>query len=161
MDQQKQSITKWIILFIIVIFLGGLLAYLFSQKSQNNLNIISSPLSDQIQVPTMMGQRRPMMGVSFKDGTYTSVGNYFAPSGSETIGVTMMLKNNIVTEVRMTADSANDTAHRWQERFIAGSRPLVIGKKISELNISDVSGSSLTPQGFNDALAKIQSQAKI
>jgi len=36
----------------------------------------------------------------------------------------------------------------------------VIGKNIADVQLSRVSGSSLTPEGFNNALATIKSQAQ-
>jgi hypothetical protein len=37
---------------------------------------------------------------------------------------------------------------------------MVVGKNISELQLTKVSGSSLTPQGFMDALEKIKAEAQ-
>jgi hypothetical protein len=42
----------------------------------------------------------------------------------------------------------------------ADYKQYVVGKKIDEVQLTKVSGSSLTPQGFNDALAKIKAEAK-
>jgi hypothetical protein len=46
-----------------------------------------------------------------------------------------------------------------QTDFAANYKTQVIGKKIEGLELSKISGSSLTPKGFNDALEKIRSQA--
>jgi hypothetical protein len=37
---------------------------------------------------------------------------------------------------------------------------MVVGKNIDEVNLGKVSGSSLTPIGFNNAIEDIRSQAK-
>lgn len=50
---------------------------------------------------------------------------------------------------------------RFQDLFAQNYKPLVIGKNIDEVQLGKVSGSSLTPMGFNDALAKIKTQAQI
>ena len=39
-------------------------------------------------------------------------------------------------------------------------KTLVVGKKITDVKLDKVSGSSLTPKGFNDALEQIKTLAK-
>jgi hypothetical protein len=53
---------------------------------------------------------------------------------------------------------APETVH-YQGLFIANYKQYVIGKSIDSLNLSEVSGSSLTSSGFNAAVAEIKAQA--
>ena len=47
-----------------------------------------------------------------------------------------------------------------QGNFKAGFSELVVGKPVDQVSLSVVNGSSLTPKGFMDALAKIKAEAK-
>lgn len=51
-------------------------------------------------------------------------------------------------------------AKKFQEDFAGGIKAVVVGKNLDELNVSKVSGSSLTGAGFNQALEAIKTQAK-
>jgi uncharacterized protein with FMN-binding domain len=96
----------------------------------------------------------------FKDGTYTVVGNYTSPGGPETIGVKLTLKDNLVTAVEVTPNATLPTSKNFQNLVAENVGALVVGKNISEIKLDKVSGSSLTPKGFNDALEKVKAQAK-
>jgi len=96
----------------------------------------------------------------YKDGTYTASGTYKTPQTTETVNVTLTLKNGIVTDTSMTGSPVVPNSIRFQGQFIANYKPLVIGKSIDTLNLTNVSGSSLTSGGFNDAVAKIKVPAK-
>ena len=97
---------------------------------------------------------------NFKDGTYSSRGIYTTPDNQETIGVTLTIENNIVTEAEVISQGVLSTSKNFQAEFISGYKPMVVGKNINDLKLTKVAGSSLTPKGFNDALAKIKDQAK-
>lgn len=95
----------------------------------------------------------------YKDGTYTVTASYNSPAGTESIGVSLTLKNGIITDATVTPLAKHPTSERYQEMFISGYKAYVIGKDIATLNLGVVSGSSLTPIGFNNALAQIKAQA--
>jgi len=98
---------------------------------------------------------------TYKDGTYTATGSYNSPAGLETVGVTLTLKDDKITAVSTTADAANETSKMCQDLFSQGISGVVIGKSLSGLSVSAVNGTSLTPKGFNSAVASIQAQAKL
>ncbi len=98
---------------------------------------------------------------TFKNGTYSAEGDYSAPSGAEHINVTLTLKNGVVTASTVTDGAAmSPISQKMQADFIANYKTMVIGQKIANLNLGKVSGSSLTPIGFNDAVAKIAAEAQ-
>ena len=99
----------------------------------------------------------------YKDGTYTASGTYDTPEGStETIKVSITLKNDAIVESSVSPTTTNDhESQRYQKQFIAGYKQLVTGKKITEVKLSVVSGSSLTSSGWNKAVASITEQAKV
>jgi len=97
----------------------------------------------------------------YKDGTYTAIGDYNSPGGANQIKVTVTLVNDNITDATVTSVVAKGPPSvAFQGQFISGFKQYVIGKNITEVTLSRVSGSSLTPIGWNDAVAKIQTQAK-
>ena len=72
----------------------------------------------------------------------------------------MTLQNDIITSVSATPIANDGTSRRYQAKFISGYQQYVLGKNIADVNLTTVSGSSLTPRGFDDALAQIKTQAK-
>ena len=96
----------------------------------------------------------------YKNGTYSAVGTYEEPDGQASIKVTLTIQNDIVTSADVVSASGDRTSVRYQNKFISGYKQYVVGKKITDINIKKVSGSSLTPDGFNKALESIKTQAK-
>jgi len=96
----------------------------------------------------------------YTNGTYTATGSYMSPGGQEQLSVTLTLVNDIITAVSVTPGAYDRRSQNYQNMFISGYQQYVIGKNIADVNLGAISGSSLTPIGFNDALAQIKSQAK-
>lgn len=96
---------------------------------------------------------------TFVDGTYDATGNYQTPGGREQIGVKVTLKDGVVTDAELTEMGTTGEAKEYQSRFASGYKPQVIGKKISEIKLDRVAGSSLTSVGFNDAINDIAQQS--
>lgn len=96
-----------------------------------------------------------------KDGVYSTTGNYVSPAGPETIDVTLTVKDGLIADASVKANATNPISLKLQGMFIDGYKEFVIGKKLSDLSLSKVSGSSLTPKGFNEALAEIRTQASV
>ena len=96
----------------------------------------------------------------YKDGTYTATGSYMSPGGADKIGVTLTIKNGVVTDASVAPMPGDHMSQRYQTMFASGYTTYVVGKNLSDLNVGKVSGSSLTPQGFNDAVAQIRAQAQ-
>jgi len=96
----------------------------------------------------------------FKDGTYTATGNYSTPEDTESITVKVTLKDGNIIDTTATASMKTEEAKEYAGQFIASYKPLVVGKNISSIKLSRVSGSSLTSQGFNRAIDEIETQAK-
>ncbi|MDR2322016.1 FMN-binding protein [Microbacterium sp. NPDC089698] len=98
-------------------------------------------------------------GSTYKDGTYSADGSYQTPETVEKISVSITLSDDTVTKVEVTGDpQAAETKH-YQSQFIGGISAQVVGKKLDEISVSRVSGSSLTSKGFNQALATIRTEA--
>jgi uncharacterized protein with FMN-binding domain len=102
----------------------------------------------------------PRQASVYKDGTYSATGSYMSPGGYDQIAVTLTLKNDLIISVSATPEAGDNTSAKYQNKFISGYQQYVVGKNIANVNLTAVSGSSLTPKGFDDALAQIKSQAK-
>lgn len=99
---------------------------------------------------------------SFRDGTYTAAGSYTIPTGeTESIGISLTVASDTVTGTSAVSYARNPQSRTYQADFIARYKAYVVGKKLSDLQLSRVSGSSLTPMGFNQAAGQIASQAKL
>lgn len=96
----------------------------------------------------------------YKDGSYSASGSYMSPGGLDNVDVTATLKNGIVTDVEVVGRPGDPTSQRYQDKFIANYKVLVIGKGIDSVHLDKVSGSSLTSGGFNAAIEKIKLEAK-
>jgi len=95
----------------------------------------------------------------YKDGTYTADGSYQAPSGRESITVTLTLASDKVTAVKIGTHATDPNARQYQAMFASGISSVVVGKDIDSLGVTRVAGSSLTSGGFRVALAAIEKQA--
>jgi uncharacterized protein with FMN-binding domain len=96
---------------------------------------------------------------SYKDGTYSADGNYVSPNGTETVGVTVTLAGGAVSDVQITQHPSNPNTRKFQGEFAGGIQSQIVGKKLDEIKVSKVAGSSLTSGGFNQAVEKIKSEA--
>jgi len=101
----------------------------------------------------------PVAHANYTDGTYTESGNYQAPSGTESVSVTITLAANTVTAVTVVGNGQDSNTQLYQEMFASGIGAEVVGKNIDDLKVAKVAGSSLTSGGFNDALATIKADA--
>jgi uncharacterized protein with FMN-binding domain len=97
---------------------------------------------------------------TYKDGTYTATGTYNSPGGQEKVMVELTVSNNVVSSSSVMSGANDPTAESYQSIFIGGYKKYVVGKKLNDINVSNVSGSSLTSIGFKDALKQIEKQAQ-
>lgn len=140
---------------VIVIALAGFGGYKYMGKST------TVPVDNTaIDLPIGVPDNTNSTAFSYKDGTYTSKGGYNSPAGAEEINVSLVLKDDVITDVTVTSLATRPESKNWQGKFISGVKSAVVGKKLTDVTLSKVSGSSLTPKGWNDAVAKIQVQAK-
>ncbi len=95
----------------------------------------------------------------YADGTYTESGSYNAPSGTETVEVTITLADNTITDVSVVGEATDPQAKRHQAEFSDGIAAAVVGKSIDEISVDKIGGSSLTSGGFNEAIDAIKADA--
>jgi len=95
----------------------------------------------------------------YTDGTYTAEGSYQAPSGTESVDVTITLKGDVISSVEVVGNATDPQAKQHQGEFIAGISDVVVGKDIDTIKVDKVGGSSLTSGGFNKAVEEIKADA--
>ncbi len=118
-------------------------------------NIVSS-----VNTTTTSGST-PVSNANYKDGTYTATGSFYTPSGNEQIGVTVTLASNKITNVSIDDSSIySGTSFAYTDQFAHGINAAVDGKNVDSVNVSRVSGASLTPMAFNSALDTIKNDAR-
>jgi uncharacterized protein with FMN-binding domain len=93
------------------------------------------------------------------DGTYSATGDYQSPGGASAIAVAVTLKSGTITAVKVTPKADDATARQYEAQFASGISAVAVGKPIEGLQVGAVSGSSLTSQGFEAALAAIRTKA--
>lgn len=97
----------------------------------------------------------------YKNGSYQAVGTYNSPAGGEKVSVSLTINDDTVTAATFTGEATHPASKHWQAEFSKGFTQAVVGKKVDELALTVVNGSSLTPKGFMSALTTIKSEAKI
>lgn len=140
---------------LIIIVVVGALAYQNITKSRSQE---PAPTTNEQMIgdePTIQTQK----GV-YKDGTYTAVGNYTSPGGAEELGVTLTIENNVITDSEVEVKATRPISKTRQTDFKENYKEQVIGKNIDDVLLTKVSGSSLSPKGFNDALNQVKQQAQ-
>lgn len=148
MEEQKKSNSKlWGIVALVLVVLGfG--AYKMGGDKETTVNNSNDNTGEQ------------NTNSVYKDGNYSALGEYTSPGGAEQINVTLTLKGDVVTDATVKSLATLPASQNWQNAFINGFKTMVVGKKLDEVNLDKVSGSSLTPKGWNDAISKIKTQAR-
>lgn len=125
-----------------------------------NTSITPTPTPDAAKSTQMNPTNMMMHASSYKDGNYSATGSYNSPGGTNTVTVSLTLKGGIVTDSTVTGSATRGDSSEYQAMFIDNYKSQVTGRSIDSLSLTKVSGSSLTPQGFNDAVEKIKAEAK-
>lgn len=127
-----------------------------TQNPGDSMNSATDGATQPTQEPASTSSGKTQ---SYKDGSYSATGTYSYHSGTEEVGVKLTLKDGVITDVTVTPMAKAPASKAMQADFAANYKTMVVGKNINEVNLGKVSGSSLTPKGFNDALDQIKSQA--
>lgn len=97
---------------------------------------------------------------AYRDGSYSAEGGYQSPAGPETVGVELAIADGVITAVTVTPQSENSVSAKLQGQLAAGIGDLVIGQPLETIEEFDaVNGSSLSPEGFQEAVEKIKEEA--
>lgn len=147
------------ILAVVVLLLAGGLYMRTKSTSVEVVNVSTSVPTDVSPTPSTGGEAQTST-LLYKNGTYTAKGSYRAPSGEEIIDVSVTLSGDVITDSSVVGHATNPASIANQKDFIENYKQYVTGKKIGEVNLTKVSGSSLTSTGWNATIENIKSQAK-
>lgn len=170
-EQQSIWLPKFLIVVAVLVAAGAFIYTRAGQSSEtpvSEVNDVDRADADMAPIVAQPEAAQPditpteEVAGTYKDGTYSAAGTYTSPAGPESIGVTLTVKNDVVTDAAVVSNAVSPGSKKWQGEFIGGYKALVVGKSLEDLSIvSAVSGSSLTPKGFNDAVVQIRTQAEV
>lgn len=151
------------IVAVVALLVIALVAYAKLGHSTSTASTTPSPTvaeATPTPVASVADSGTPATASSYKDGSYSAVGQYRSPGGQQRLNVSLTVKDGTVTAAQVSEGAQDPESRSYQEMFIGGYQAQVVGHALDSLQLSRVSGSSLTPQGFNDAVAQIKTQAK-
>ncbi len=97
----------------------------------------------------------------FTAGDFEAEGVYQSPAGVQRVAVSLTLSaDGTITDLDVDGLASSGESSQFQKLFESGINAEVVGKSITDLDVSEVSGSSLTSGGFNAAIDDIISQAQ-
>ena len=160
-NSHKKLITVFALLLAIVVIVGGITVF---NKDQDGSTVVANQtsVSQTANVATNQPMAPAMASPTssrYKDGSYSAVDSYNSPGGREAITVTVAVIQDAVMSTSIQQNADNRTSSKYQSMFKTNYSSQVVGKKLSDVQLSRVSGSSLTSGGFNAALEQIKLQA--
>lgn len=91
--------------------------------------------------------------------TYSTTVSYDTPAGVENNIISLTMEGELITNVQIAITTEDKTSIRYQTSFSEDVKPLVIGKKITDLGPLDkVSGATYTTEAFNNAIAALKQE---
>lgn len=167
MDTEQKSVNKGVIAVVVIALLAiaATTVAIVGGNSRDNktttAEVTTSPSSSVAATNTPTTATTSDGG--FKAGTYEATGSYRTPGGQEsvTVSVTLSGTDGMIASIDTTGTGAasGGESREYQGKFLANYKELVIGKKVDEVSLSRVAGSSLTSNGFNNALDEIAQDA--
>ncbi|HVT74902.1 MAG TPA: hypothetical protein VHD69_00565 [Candidatus Paceibacterota bacterium] len=152
--------TKFVVsLVAFVAIIGALFAYVSRSGGKDESLTDTAATAASTTPPVAESPIDAPKAMKYKDGTYTARGTYQSPAGLESIDVTLTLKGDVVTDASVVSHATIAQSINFQGKFISGFKALVVGQDIDSIKLDKVSGSSLTPKGFNSAVTEIKAEA--
>ena len=157
---QNKLIIGIVIVVLLIAAAAAVIALNDETKTTTSLNDSKTAQTSTAETSGSGTNNATAEAGNYKDGTYNATGTYRTPGGQESIGVKVTLAGGVITDASVTQNATGGEAEEYQSMFVSGYKSEVVGKKIDEVNLSRVAGSSLTPSGFNAALNEIKTDAK-
>jgi uncharacterized protein with FMN-binding domain len=155
-NTSNNNLSKFALPLVAVVII--IIAVVAVYTSTKDSNTVPAPANQESQVTNQPATED--QASQYKDGIYSAQGSYVSPGGPREIGLTITLENNVITDTTFEGNAEDPASKRFQGEFGDNYSPLIIGKNIDEVTLTKVSGSSLTPKGFTDALEKIKTEAQ-
>src|SRR4051812_32591132 len=135
MENSKSKLWVTItVIVVIVLVVGGIV--LFGKKKPSDSDTTSSS-----STPNTLADNNTSTtpsNAAFKDGTYKATGSYDSPGGTQSITITVTLKDGVITDTSAQEGANDPTAQQHQDEFVGGYKQLVVGKKITAVKLSRV-----------------------
>ncbi len=165
MTTPRSSMSKWIIPVTVLglIVIAVVAFYLLGQNTGTpgmtgtTQTVTSTPGT---QTDATSEEAEIMSQSVYQDGEYSAQGNYVSPGGPREVNVTVSLTDGVITDAAFEGSATDPNSVRFQGEFADNFRTEVVGRNIDDVSLTKVSGSSLTPKGFMDALEKIKAEAQ-
>lgn len=158
--EQKPKIHPAVAALIVIVLVGIVASVVIIVNTNNKSNTTDTTGFVTDSNDTQNAATDSTDVSEYKDGTYSATGTYLSPGGRESVELTVTIKDGVITDTSLKADAASRESEEHQELFIDNYKTLVVGKSINGLSLSRVAGSSLTSNGFNDALDEIRDDAR-
>lgn len=71
----------------------------------------------------------------YKDGSYTQSADYITPGGKESITVTVVIKDNTITDSSVENVANNRDSREYQALFANNYKSKVVGKSVNEVSL--------------------------
>ena len=155
----NKAIIAAVVIVLLVIAATATIVMSNNKPKDNDAALTTQTATDMPTTAPTDTDTTPV-STTFKDGTYSSTGSYQTPGGQESIGVKVTLANSVITDASVTKMGQSGEAQEYQTEFANAFKSKVVGKKVSEVKLDRVAGSSLTSNGFNNALSDIEKQAQ-
>lgn len=155
-QSSNNGMGKYVIPAAVVILIFIVIGAFYLNNSQNPETIMTPNTETQMQQGTETTENMS----PYANGTYNADGNYVSPGGPRDVGVVVVLDNGVITDATFEGRATDAPSIRFQKEFADNYKSMVVGKNIDEVELTKVSGSSLTPKGFIDALEQIKTQAQ-
>jgi len=159
-DHRKAIITFLAFVIIAVIVVAAVAASPKKQNASTSASVGTGTGTTPSSTTGSSAGSGTATDASFKDGSYAATGSYESPGGHQQITVHVTLRDGVITDTSAISGAQDPESQEYQSMFIGGYKSQVVGKNIADVHVSRVSGSSLTSQGFNDAISQIENQAK-
>lgn len=158
-NSNSSGMPKFIIPTVVAALIVFAAIGFYLYRTNSRWNNMMQPVTGMMQNQNQTGQGMMQLG-KYKNGTYSVTGNYVSPGGPRELNVTITLTDGLITQAETVGTATDATSKRFQGEFVDGFKAQVIGKNIDEVSLTKVAGSSLSPKGFNDAIAKVITEAK-
>jgi hypothetical protein len=155
----KRTATTIIILLATALLIGGVV--FVSQQNDPKVNTEKTSSTKTEKPPKANTDKQVDSASQYKAGDYNAAGDYQSPGGSQEIKIRLTLSSDgTITDTSAEGDDKSSDSKFYQSSFIANYKNKIIGKSIDEVKLDRVGASSLTSDGFNNALEDIKNQAK-
>ncbi len=157
------SISRNIVLLVAIILAVGFVFGCLSQNQDQNQtkNTTGTTLNGAVgnasaETKTGYDKTQAAIAAVVLDGTYSDDIAYQYHSGTEVVNITVTVKDDTVTNASVVGINPNMMSAKYINGVNAALPNLVVGKKITELNIpKQVAGSSLTTAAFKSYIDRI------